>query len=115
MPVAASYYVAVHTGKDYDSATYDQFAGELLQVMTDLLGDHEKVAAIANATLTSATSEVEVCLEGDPRELVAKAVVDILTEEKPKFDKPKLTKFIKENALSLQWPRLKIMKRLVED
>lgn len=116
MPVASSYYVAIHTGKDYDSVGYHSAAGNLMKVFTDLLSDRAVVSQLTHSeNVHSATTEVEACLEGEPRELVGKAVIDVMTEEKVKFDKPKLTKLVKEHELSLQWPQIKILKRLIED
>ena len=43
-------------------------------------------------------SEVEVILEGYPRELVAKAVVDVTAESKVRFDKGKFTTAVKAGA-----------------
>ena len=68
-------------GIDCTPDTYTQEAGKLTTLLADILNDTAQLAAFThNATLESVQSEVEVSVEGDPRELVAKAVVDCVDE-----------------------------------
>ena len=118
MSVLSSYFIAVHTGADYTSDTYDAAAGHLANLLTTLLGDRAVIDQLThNATLDSCTSEVEIMLEAseDGRELVGQAVVDILSSQKLKMDKAKLSKLVKAHANAAMWPKMRVEKRLVPD
>ena len=104
MPTVTSFYITANTGVDYEVSTYTKAAGDLANVMaqaftrdslTQLLGEH-----------TSADVDIEVSLENEPRELVVKAVVDVLAEERVKLDKTKLSKCIK--GLAGERPKMKV-------
>jgi len=102
MSVLSTYYLSVHTGIDCTPDTYTQEAGKLTTLLADILNDTAQLAAFThNATLESVQSEVEVSVEGDPRELVAKAVVDVTAEAKVRFDKGKFTTAVKTGADSV--------------
>jgi hypothetical protein len=63
-------------------------------------------------------SEIEVGLEAHPaggRELVGKAVVDMVAAEKIKLDKKKLTSLIKAAPFASLWPAMKVFKKAVPD
>ena len=99
MSVVSTYYLSVHTGIDCTPDTYTQEAGKLTTLLADILNDTAQLAAFThNATLATLESEVEVILEGEPRELVAKAVVDVTAESKVRFDKGKFTTTVKAGA-----------------
>ena len=99
MSVVSTYYLSVHTGIDCTPDTYTQEAGKLTTLLADILNDTAQLAAFThNATLATLESEVEVILEGEPRELVAKAVVDVTAESKVRFDKGKFTTAVKAGA-----------------
>ena len=112
----SSYYLAVHTGVDYAADDYDAAAGSLANLLTDVLSSRQSLSQIThNTPLLSATSEIEVSLDesSEGRELVGKAVLDMLAPAKVKLDKAKFSKLIKAHAEAERWPQLKIAKRLV--
>jgi hypothetical protein len=113
----SSYYLAVHTGTDYEPDTYDAAAGALVQMLTAILSSRQQLATITHgARLQSATSEVEVSLDeasDGSRELVGKAVLDMLAPTKVKLDKAKFSRLVKGHELADRWPSMKIAKKLV--
>lgn len=115
MSLLSSYYVAVHTGVDYTPDTYDEAAGTLVNTLTTLFADLKTLQSLAGTAVTSASTEIEVSLEegGGGRELVGKAVVDLMAAEKLKFDKSRLSKLIKATPEADLWPSMKIAKKLV--
>ena len=113
MPHLSSYYVALHTGQDYSEPEYETAAGQLVALLTTLLSSRETIADLTDVSPTSVTTEIEAVLEGSPRELVAKAVIDILCPEKAKFNKAKFSALVKASQEASLWPAMKIAKKLV--
>ena len=92
-----SFLLEVATGQDYNSETYDDAAGALLACLAGLLSDAATIRELTyQAELTSAHSSVEVTLAGEPRELIARIVVDLTAEGKVRFDKTKWSKRVRE-------------------
>jgi hypothetical protein len=114
MSSVSTYYVAVNTGLDYSLDTYDAAAGTLVNLLEQILSSRTTVASLTGTNPTNVTSEIEVGLEGKPRELVGKAVVDVLAPTKVKFDKNRFSKLVKANPAADAWPQLKISKRQVQ-
>lgn len=114
MSSLSTYYLAIHTGVDYPSDTYDSAAGKLVDLLTRIFSSRDTVSSLTNCAPDSVSSEIEVLLESDPRELVGKAVVDILATQKVKFDKNKFSRLVKGSPEAELWPMLKIVKRQVE-
>ena len=107
----STYYVEVHTGTDYGADEYDAAAGRLAAVVVSVLSDTKLVNALTHeAPRQSCTSSVEICMEGEERELVAKAVVDVTAEQAVKFDKALLSRLLKERTD--EW-KLKVTKKAV--
>ena len=117
MSLSSAYYIAVHTGVDYNEDTYDAAAGRLVAMLTGLLADHETLATLTGTEEFKAHTEMEVSLEDsvECRELVASAVVDLTAETKLKLDKAKLTKMIKARPQAEEWPAMKIAKKAAPD
>tara|TARA_Y100001963_G_C6644566_1_gene382661 strand:+ start:462 stop:815 length:354 start_codon:yes stop_codon:yes gene_type:complete len=112
----SSYFVELRTGTDYTPEDYDAAAGRLVEVFVSLLADPANIDSLTHDTpRTSCTSEVEVSLEvnGEARELVAKAVVDIMADEAVKFDKARFTKLLKARPEADEWKKMKVNKRQV--
>ena len=108
-----SFYLALHTGKDYDSESYDEAAGNLLNLFTSIVSDRAALASLTHdSPITGASTEIEVMMEEN--ELVAKAVLDLQCEEKVKFDKGRFTKLVRAHA-STAWPQMKIVKKAVAE
>ena len=92
-----SFLLEVATGQDYDQETYDGAAGALLAKLATLLSDTATLRELTyNAELTSAHSSIEVSLDGEPRELIARVVLDLTSDAKVRFDKTKWSKRIRE-------------------
>lgn len=111
----SQYYVELRTGEDYDVDSYDQAAGRLANVIVSLLSDTASLDSVTHNKRDSCNSEVEVMLEEGPqgRELVAKAVIDILAEVKVKFDKAKFSKLVKAHPGTDEWPNMRVAKKQV--
>jgi hypothetical protein len=108
----SSYYVYVQTGEDYSPLDYDAAAGRLAGMFVTLFSDHEVISSLTGGTeRTGCHTDVEVCLEGEPRELCAKAVIDI--QAKCKFDKGYLSKMLKSHPVAEEWPNMKVAKKAV--
>ena len=117
MSLSSAYYIAVHTGVDYNEDTYDAAAGRLVAMLTGLLADHETLTTLTGTEEFTAHTEMEVSLEDsvECRALVASAVVDLTAETKLKLDKAKLTKMIKARPQAEEWPAMKIAKKAAPD
>ena len=101
---------------DYGPDTYDLAAGRLMAMCVALLSDSTSMSALTHhERRESCHSEIEVCLEPtqEGRELVAKAVVDLVGDKPIKFDKAKLTKLVKARAEIDEWKAMKIFKKQV--
>lgn len=113
----SSYFLELRTGTDYTLADYDEAAGRLTQMCVALLSDTQSIKSLTHdATRESCHSEVEVGLESTAdgsRELVAKAVVDIVAPQSVKFDKSKFTKLLKARPEFDEWKAMKIYKKMV--
>ena len=112
----STYYVAVHTGTDYPLEAYDAAAGKLVAMLVDVLSDRTVIAQLTHDTPLQTTAvEVEVGLEEHEggRELVGKAVMDIMAEEKVKLDKGRLSKIFKARSELQDWPAMKVLKKAV--
>jgi hypothetical protein len=112
----SSYLIEIHTGTDYDEKDYDGAAGRLVHMCVALLSDVTSIDALTHdSQRESCHSEVEVGLEAftEGRELVAKAVVDIVASQPVKFDKGKLTKLLKARPEFDEWKSMKIFKKQV--
>mgnify|MGYP006180748047 CR=1 FL=1 len=114
MSHVSTYYVAVHTGVDYPPDAYDEAAGSMVSVLTTLFADATALSQLTGAEFESASTEIEVSLEegSEGRELVGKAVLDLMAIDKLKLDKGRLSKLIKSTADD-RWPNMKIAKKLV--
>ena len=116
----STYYVSIRTGVDYPLDSYAPAAGSLIALLTRILSSRDTVATLTGeSTPERVTSEIEACLESDSglesdRELVAKAVIDILSPEKVKFDKQKFSRLVKGSPEAAAWPLMKIAKRQVQ-
>lgn len=115
MPHLSSYYIALHTGQDYSASEYGTAAGQLIALLTTILSSRETIASLTEVSPTTVTSEIEAILEptANGRELVAKAVIDIVCPEKAKFNKAKFSALIKASPEASLWPAMKIAKKLV--
>jgi len=115
MSEVSSYFVAVHTGVDYTLDEYDTAAGKLVALLTHILSSRETVSSLIGVDPESVTSEIEVSLEPskDGRELVGKAVIDVMCSMKVKFDKPQFSKLVKAMPDAQLWPAMKIAKKQV--
>lgn len=115
MPHLSSYYVALHTGQDYAEAEYEAAAGQLVALLTTILSSRKTLADLTDVSPTGVTTEIEAALEPtlDGRELVAKAVIDILCPDKAKFNKAKFSALVKASPEASLWPAMKIAKKLV--
>jgi len=85
-------------------------------VFVSLLSDPTTIQSLTHdAPHKSCTSEVEVVLEsnGEGRELVAKAVIDITADDPVKFDKARWTKLLKARPEADEWKKMKVNKRMV--
>lgn len=110
----SSYFLEMRTGCDYTADDYDAAAGRLINMLTALLSDKEHLDTLTHgAEHHTCHSEIEVELEGTPRELVAKVVVDVVASVPVKFDKAKWTKLVKARPESDEWKKMKINKRQV--
>lgn len=113
----SSYFLEFHTGCDYQCVDYDAAAGRLVHMCVAILSDPQHVQALTHdAERTVCHSEVEVGLEpgaDGARELVAKAVVDIVAPKAVKFDKSKLTKLMKARPEADEWKAMKVYKKQV--
>ena len=111
-----SFYLALHTGTDYTSESYDEAAGVLLNLMCSILSDKDKLASLTSGAGYSKTKvEIEASLQDeDTRELIVKAVIDFEGSDKLKFDKSKFTKMVRGHADYERWPQLKIFKKAVD-
>ena len=112
----SSYFIELQTGTDYTPADYDAAAGRLVTMCVALLSDQQNVMSLTHdAERESCHSEVEVGLEttANGRQLVAKAVVDVLADQPVKFDKSKFTKLLKARPEADEWKSMKIFKRQV--
>lgn len=112
----SSYFIEVHTQQDYPSSEYDAAAGRLTQMVTSILADKTAIAQLTHdAPRDTCHSDLEVGLEDTPtgRQLIAKAVVDVVAKDQVKFDKAKLTKLIKATAASDEWKNMKVFKKAV--
>ena len=100
---AASFYVAFHTGVPCTPDEYPSASGELANVVTETLGE-------ANLRTLSeySTASVSIEIQMEQNELVAKVLVDLLGEEKPKLDKPKMSKIAK--GMGTRWPAMRVFK-----
>lgn len=108
----STYYIELRTGTDYTVSSYNEAAGRLGNLLVTILSDPITLDTLL-PPYQSCKSEVEISLEGDPRELVGKAVVDVVADKKAGFDKAKLTKLVKAAAEAEEWPRLKVLKKAV--
>ena len=107
-----SFFIHVSTGTDYDRATYDAAAGRLTGVVVNVLSHSKAIDDLTgNVTRAACHADIEVSLED--HELTVKAVVDIESESKVKFDKGKFTRMLKEQDAAIEWPKLKVAKRAV--
>ena len=113
----SSYFLELHTGNDYTSDNYDVAAGRMVHMCVSLLSNPQSIDALTHdAARDSCHSEVEVGLEptaSGGRELVAKAVVDIVGPMHVKFDKSKLTKLLKARPEYVEWKSIKVYKKMV--
>lgn len=113
----SSYFIELRTGTDYAEDAYDAAAGRLVHMCVALLSDQQSVRSLTHdAERESCHSQIEVGLEpafDGSRELVAKAVVDIVAPQSVKFDKSKFTKLLKARPESDEWKSMKIFKRMV--
>ena len=111
----SSFYVAIHTGTDYPLEVYDEEAGKLVAMLVSVLSDTKVLDQLTHdSPLQTTMIEVEVGLEGDEdRELVGKAVLDMMGPEKVKLDKSRLSKIMKARPEANQWPQMKVLKKTV--
>ena len=113
----SSYFLELRTGTDYTVDDYDPAAGRLTHMCVSLLSNTQSVQSLTHDALReSCHSEVEVGLEpmaDGGRELVAKAVVDIVAPQPVKFDKSKFTKLLKARPEFDEWKSMKIYKKMV--
>ncbi|MAH41496.1 MAG: hypothetical protein CMO41_04535 [Verrucomicrobiales bacterium] len=113
----SSYYIELRTGVDYDRDTYDAAAGRMTFMCAAILSDRQALASLThNAQREDCHSEIEVGLDvaqDGSRELVAKAIVDIVAPQAVKFDKSKLTKLLKARPECDEWKAMKIYKKMV--
>tara|TARA_B110000046_G_scaffold138951_1_gene145331 strand:+ start:143 stop:577 length:435 start_codon:yes stop_codon:yes gene_type:complete len=109
-----SYYVSVNTGVDYEAEAYDTAAGTLINMLSTVFSSKDTLVHLTHDnTLLSATTEIEVSLQGTPRELVGEAVLDITSVGKMSFDKARLSKLLKASTDASLWPAMKITKKVV--
>ena len=109
--MVSTYFIEVHTGTDYGPEEYDEAAGRLAGVLVSVLADKDHIDALTyKAPRDSCISSIEISMEGEERELVAKAVVDITSEKAVKFDKSLLSRLLKERTD--EW-KLKVTKKAV--
>lgn len=112
----SSYFIEIRTNTDYTLADYDAAAGRLVSMLVALLADSSTITSVTHdAPRESCHSELEVTLESndDGRELVGKAVIDIIANEPVKFDKSRWTKLVKASPEAEEWKKMKINKRQV--
>ena len=113
----SSYFIELRTGTDYNQDAYDDAAGRMVHMCVALLSDAQSMQSLTHTvTKESCHSEVEVGLEpaaDGGRELVAKAVIDIVAPTMVKFDKSKFTKLLKARPEFDEWKAMKIFKRMV--
>ena len=108
MPSLSTYYLTVQTGQNYDSTDYDAAAGAMVALLTQILSDKGHLTDLVQADINKATTEIEVLMEDG--ELVGKAVLDVQSAQKVKFDKTKFSKLVKQHS---PWPNVRISKRQV--
>lgn len=105
----STYYIAVHTMEMYDEEQYKVKAGELVNVLHDILGDGETVGQLTKHAATNCHTESEI-LTTPESGLIGRCVVDLEGEARVSLDKAKLTALLKK-ALGL--PSLKVEKKSV--
>jgi len=107
----STYFIEVHTGTDYGADEYDAAAGRLAAILVSVLSDAQLIDALTHeAPREACKSTVEISMEGEERELVAQAVVDVTAEKPVKFDKALLTRLLKERTD--EW-KFKVTKKAV--
>jgi hypothetical protein len=110
----SSYYIALHTGEDYDVENYDDAAGRLMNLLSTVLSDREALTRLVGTPLYKSQAEIEASMESvdGSRELIAACVLDMWAGKKVKFDKAKFSKMVKLNELNA-WPDMKVAKKHV--
>lgn len=113
----SSYYVAVHTGKNYDHEDYTRAAGTLANMLTEVLSKDNYEKQLLKGEAEEVRNELEVGLlshnDGQGWELVAECVIDCIGPGKVSLDKPALSKLLKGSPLNEWGDRLKILKKAV--
>ena len=106
----SSYFLEIATGVDYERLEYDMAAGRISGMLVAILSDRAVVDSLTyGAPRDSCHSCIEVLLANEPRELIARVVVDITAQDKVKFDKPAFSRLVRDS----EWPDSKISKRHV--
>ena len=108
-----TFYLALQTGTDYDAEQYESAAGRLLQMFVSLMSDRETLNSMVSSPPEHTKCEIEVLLEptASGRELVCRAVLDLQSSEKLKFNKARFSTLVHAHESTTEWPELKITKR----
>ena len=119
----ASYFVAVHTGRNYSPAEYNLAAQQLSDLMNSVLKPIETANTLFKGSVNRLHTEIEVSLEqydagawepGDGGwELALKAVIDVEGTGQLLLDKRKLSTLLRTSELNQWGTALKIEKKAV--
>jgi hypothetical protein len=102
-----TWVIEVSTGQECIETDYDKVAGEMCNVLVDILTNTATMQGLtASPTWESCCSEIEVSYTGEA--VVGAVVVDIKCA-KASVTKPKLLALMRETAP--QWPNLTVTKR----
>jgi len=113
----SSYYIAVHTGKNYDHTEYARAAGVLANMLTGTLCSDNYENVLLKGAVEEVRNELEIGLVQNEQgwELVGECVVDCTGPGKMSLDKPALSKMLKGSPLNEWGDRLKVIKKAVPD
>jgi len=116
----STFFISVHSGRDYNPEDYARTADVLANLMKEALSSENFEAGLAKSkgSITEVQNEIEISLQPTQeggRELVAECVVDITTDDyRANLEKPFLTKLIKNSKLNEWGDRMRITKKAAD-
>lgn len=111
----SSYYLAVHTGREYNPEDYTRAAGVLANMLTEVLSKANFEAGLCKGEeVESIRNDVEICMQGEERmELVGECLVECTAKGKVDVHKPTLSKLIRSSPLNEWGEGVKVVKKAV--